>query len=239
MVSNLPMTLNSLVSNGIISNVDAAEISGESVGRGRPEAKLPGQPTQDEFVNKTGVATWKKAAAAVLVGGVATFAGIKYKDKIVEKFNKIFHKKSVADTTTSAAAGTAAGTAAPVQKESLIKRIQSKITSYGDEAKTKFPNMTKKLESAKTFVTEKWNAIPKGVKIGGAIAAGLLALLVAFGHKSTAPTTPAAKPTEAPVKAETAPVPTAVAPPVAPVAETSAQSQLSMDQPIMAQPPKV
>ena len=227
MVSNLSSSLNNLVSNGIISPVDAAAISGGAVGKGATGVTLPGQPKQDEFV-KPGVASWKKAATGVLLAGLATFVGIKYKDKIVERFNKTFHKNPVVTTATNTAAAT---TAASVPKESLITRIRSTITSYVEEAKTKFPNAIKKLESVTTFVKEKWNAIPKGVKIGGGIAAGLLALLALGGHKSPTPTVPTAAATPTAVPTET---PVAAAPTMP---EPSVATQLPMDKPLMVQPP--
>lgn len=85
MYSEIPNTVNHLVTNGVIGLEDAVPFIAPTAHGFAPGTapKLPSQPAIDAFINKEHKeSSWKKPLFAVLVGGLALYTGIKFKGKL-------------------------------------------------------------------------------------------------------------------------------------------------------------
>jgi len=165
MVSNLSSSLDSLVANGIIDPITAANVNGTATPT--PGAKhsrgsvLPGQPTQDAFINSETEkakkpADWKKAATAVLVAGLAAVGIVKGKSAITSLKNKAAKLKGTDVTNTTTVKSTT---------EVIISKIKKACSGAGQ-----------KIKDGAKFAGEKLKAMPKWAKIAGAVVGGLIVL---------------------------------------------------------------
>lgn len=159
------------------------------VPRGKSETQLPSQPQKDEFVSenqKAAIPTWKKLLAGGLVAGLITFVGVKYGGKIASWFSK--KPKAPKPPKPPGAPKTKFSAKVGAFFSSIgawFKKMGSKVSSF-------FSNIGKKgtatagtakgkvaawFSSAGNWIKNTWSKIPKGVKIGGGIGLGLLALI--------------------------------------------------------------